>query len=73
MQVSASNITLDAKHPTIDLIVVSDLTTSESSGDPGIVAGTRRIPDEADCPSSDNLRLIRRFEKGGSGSSGVRV
>jgi uncharacterized cupredoxin-like copper-binding protein len=25
------------------------------------------------CPSSDNLRLIRRFEKGGSGSSGVRV
>ena len=26
-----------------------------------------------DCPSSDNLRLIRRFEKGGSGSSGVRV
>jgi hypothetical protein len=26
-----------------------------------------------DCPSSDNLRLIRHFEKGGSGSSGVRV
>jgi len=26
-----------------------------------------------DCPSSDNLRLIRRFAKGGSGSSGVRV
>jgi hypothetical protein len=25
------------------------------------------------CPSSDNLRLIRLFEKGGSGSSGVRV
>jgi hypothetical protein len=25
------------------------------------------------CPSSDNLRLIRHFEKGGSGSSGVRV
>jgi ABC-type amino acid transport substrate-binding protein len=25
------------------------------------------------CPSSDNLRPIRRFEKGGSGSSGVRV
>jgi hypothetical protein len=25
------------------------------------------------CPSSDNLRLIRRFAKGGSGSSGVRV
>ncbi len=25
------------------------------------------------CPSSDNLRLIRRFEKRGSGSSGVRV
>ncbi|KQW18846.1 hypothetical protein ASC80_15165 [Afipia sp. Root123D2] len=25
------------------------------------------------CPSSDNLRLIRYFEKGGSGSSGVRV
>jgi hypothetical protein len=27
----------------------------------------------SECPSSDNLRLIRRFEKGGSGSSGVRV
>jgi hypothetical protein len=27
----------------------------------------------SDCPSSDNLRLIRRFEKRGSGSSGVRV
>jgi len=25
------------------------------------------------CSSSDNLRLIRHFEKGGSGSSGVRV
>jgi tetratricopeptide (TPR) repeat protein len=25
------------------------------------------------CPSSGNLRLIRRFAKGGSGSSGVRV
>ena len=23
------------------------------------------------CPSSDNLRLVRRFEKGGSGSSGL--
>src|SRR3981081_3268823 len=27
----------------------------------------------SDCPSSGNLRLIRHFEKGGSGSSGVRV
>jgi hypothetical protein len=25
------------------------------------------------CSSSDNLRLIRHYEKGGSGSSGVRV
>jgi pantoate--beta-alanine ligase len=25
------------------------------------------------CLSSDNLRPIRHFEKGGSGSSGVRV
>jgi hypothetical protein len=25
------------------------------------------------CPSSGNLRPIRHFEKGGSGSSGVRV
>lgn len=25
------------------------------------------------CPSSDDLRLIGLFEKGGSGSSGVRV
>jgi DNA-binding protein HU-beta len=25
------------------------------------------------CPSSDNLRLIRLSAKGGSGSSGVRV
>jgi hypothetical protein len=28
---------------------------------------------DIDCPSSDDLRPIRRFEKGGSGSSGVRV
>ena len=27
----------------------------------------------AACPSSDDLRLVRRFAKGGSGSSGVRV
>ena len=25
------------------------------------------------CPSSDNLRLVRRFEKGGSGSSGLEI
>jgi hypothetical protein len=25
----------------------------------------------AECPSADNLRLVRRFEKGGSGSSGL--
>ena len=25
------------------------------------------------CASSDDLRLVRRFAKGGSGSSGVRV
>ena len=24
-----------------------------------------------DCPSADDLRLVRRFEKGGSGSSGL--
>ena len=24
-----------------------------------------------DCPSADNLRLVRRFAKGGSGSSGL--
>jgi hypothetical protein len=34
-------------------------------------AGKRRLA--GDCPSSDDLRLIRHFEKGGSGSSGVRV
>jgi hypothetical protein len=28
---------------------------------------------EAKCPSSDDLRPIRHFEKGSSGSSGVRV
>ena len=32
-----------------------------------------RFGNTNDCPSSDNLRLIRHFEKGGSGSSGVRV
>jgi hypothetical protein len=26
-----------------------------------------------DCPSSDDLRLVRRFAKRGSGSSGVRL
>jgi type I restriction enzyme S subunit len=33
-----------------------------------LLTGKRRL-----CPSSDDLRPIRRFEKGGSGSSGVRV
>ena len=32
-----------------------------------------RLALAAACPSSDNLRLIRLFAKGGSGSSGVRV
>jgi transcriptional regulator GlxA family with amidase domain len=31
------------------------------------------IENLAACPSSDNLRLIGHFEKGGSGSSGGRV
>jgi len=35
-----------------------------------VVRGVINIPH---CPSSGNLRLIRRFAKGGSGSSGVRV
>ena len=34
---------------------------------------TTAVDQAAGCPSSDNLRLIRRFEKGGCGSSGVRV
>lgn len=29
--------------------------------------------DVTECPSSDNLRLIERFSKRGSGSSGARV
>src|SRR6266850_4048666 len=29
-------------------------------------------PDPWHCPSSDDLRLVRRFEKGGSGSSGLK-
>lgn len=38
------------------------------------LAGLRlRAASLAECPSSDSLRLIRQFEKGGSGSSGVRV
>ena len=36
-------------------------------GSPGMFA--RRFI--ADCPSADKLRLVRRFEKGGSGSSGL--
>jgi CRP/FNR family transcriptional regulator, nitrogen fixation regulation protein len=39
-----------------------------------IAGGVLSLPmDRRDCPSSGNLRLIRRFEKRGSGSSGVRV
>jgi hypothetical protein len=38
-----------------------------------LTLGNARISDYEDCPSSDNLRLIRLFAKGGSGSSGVRV
>jgi hypothetical protein len=36
-------------------------------------ADTQSIGQPCDCPSSDNLRLIRHFAKRGSGSSGVRV
>jgi hypothetical protein len=34
---------------------------------------SKRAEESDRCPSSGNLRLIRRFAKGGSGSSGVRV
>jgi ferritin-like metal-binding protein YciE len=37
--------------------------------DAAIVAAAQAV--EHYCPSSDNLRLVRRFEKGGSGSSGL--
>jgi len=33
----------------------------------------RGADEDLGCPSSDNLRLIRLFEKGGSGSSVVGV
>ncbi|WLB24562.1 hypothetical protein [Bradyrhizobium japonicum] len=36
-----------------------------------VIAGSGE--NSVDCPSSDNLRLIGLFEKGGSGSSEVRV
>jgi hypothetical protein len=35
--------------------------------------GAISVYDTGDCSSSDNLRPIRHFENGGSGSSGVRV
>jgi hypothetical protein len=35
--------------------------------------GTGFLHKSGNCPSSDDLRLVRRFAKGGSGSSGVRV
>ena len=37
----------------------------------GGCAGMAYTMEYAECPSSDNLRLIRHFEKGGSGSSGL--
>jgi putative transposase len=39
---------------------------------PKVILGVK-FTDGMECPSSDNLRLIRFFAKGGSGSSGVRV
>ena len=36
----------------------------------GTIGGTY-VQFGADCPSSDDLRLVRRFVKGGSGSSGL--
>ena len=38
-----------------------------------IVDDTGRITKEVKCPSADNLRLVRRFAKGGSGSSGLSL
>jgi hypothetical protein len=34
---------------------------------------SRRERKKVECPSSDDLRLIRRFEKGGSGSFGLEI
>jgi hypothetical protein len=41
--------------------------------DPNLSIADANFRSSTGCPSSDNLRLIRQFEKGGSGSSGVRV
>src|SRR5271155_2180529 len=43
-------------------------------GGPRFAQGTAQEPTlDRDCPSSDDLRPIRHFAKGGSDSSGVRV
>ena len=41
--------------------------------DPNLSIADANFRSSTGCPSSDNLRLIRQFEKGGSGSLGVRV
>ena len=38
-----------------------------------VVSALQQAGFVVDCPSSDDLRPIRYFENGGSGSSGVRV
>jgi len=48
------------------------LATQEDFYRPVCIGSTGTFASPAcSCPSSDNLRLIRRFEKGGFGSSGL--
>jgi hypothetical protein len=48
----------------VDALMIADVVVVFDEG--------VNLPFEIACPSSDDLRLVRRFEKGGSGSSGLK-
>jgi peptide/nickel transport system substrate-binding protein len=65
--------TVDNKTFTLDLVEPFGLVLDALGKTGGNVPFMMPARIASTCPSSDNLRLIRRFAKGGSGSSGVRV
>ena len=71
--INGNVLTMDGRSSVVEALAVLDgkiLATGSNASVKSIISTRTRV---LDCPSSDNLRLIRHFEKGGSGSSGVRV
>jgi C4-dicarboxylate-specific signal transduction histidine kinase len=56
---------LDGARRSVEWIIDDGSRASE------VIHRVRALAKKTDCPSADNLRLVRRFAKRGSGSSGL--